>query len=448
MKLFLPEAPIELYKTGFDTSDYLNRKPFADKLSGLVDRFETPFVVALDGAWGSGKSFFLRRWVGHHQAAREDTTVVVYFDAFEHDYMDDPFVVLVGAVAYRFESKEPKAKKYWDNGKKIVTKLARPVLRIGAAIATASLSEIAAPLIDSGLAKIGDEFDQASDEFWKKEDSRRAAVSEFRAFLSRLTAGDKDMPAKKIVIVIDELDRCRPDYALSMLEIIKHFFSVPNVHFILGVNMSELENIARSRYGEKVDAKNYIRKFVSVRIAMPEGGIQNSPDAGWQVYLDRVAKDMGVPASIFQEIKTQLSFIRSELLSLRTIKSLLTELSVVPQARDPATAKIYTVLICGLFLFNYFRPELRPKALSGRLEFSDVLDLFSLMYDQNPNTPVERARSSLWLVWSYALQAREFQGASDKDKLRIEGAFSQYLGFPSIPSLLKETILFAEVMDD
>lgn len=118
MKLSIPEEDIVLYETGFDETDFLNRKPFADKLSKLIDKFETPFVVALDGPWGSGKSFFLKRWVGHHQESHKDDTVVVYLDAFELDYLDEPMVALVSEISARFEIQSSSYKKFWGNGKK------------------------------------------------------------------------------------------------------------------------------------------------------------------------------------------------------------------------------------------------------------------------------------------------------------------------------------------
>jgi predicted KAP-like P-loop ATPase len=55
-------------------------------------------VIALDGAWGSGKSFFLKCWVGAHKLENEGTATTVYFDALSYDYLDDPLVALTGAI--------------------------------------------------------------------------------------------------------------------------------------------------------------------------------------------------------------------------------------------------------------------------------------------------------------------------------------------------------------
>ena len=70
---------------------------------------------------------------------------------------------------------------------------------------------------------------------------------------------DEGEKVRPLVVVIDELDRCRPDYAISLLEIVKHFFSVPNIHFILGVNLDALCHSVKVRYGESFDGRGYLR---------------------------------------------------------------------------------------------------------------------------------------------------------------------------------------------
>lgn len=98
---------------------------------------------------------------------------------------------------------------------------------------------------DAAAEKVGELADSKVDQFWKAETNRISTMQDFRKALEALTI--KSDSATKIVFIIDELDRCRPDYALNLLEIIKHFFTVPNVHFVLGVNLRELENSVKAR---------------------------------------------------------------------------------------------------------------------------------------------------------------------------------------------------------
>ncbi|MDP2049071.1 P-loop NTPase fold protein [Cypionkella sp.] len=112
---------------------------------------------------------------------------------------------------------------------------------------------------------VSSEVRDSAKNLWTVEKERKDAVKSFKELLVKLTEDE----VSPIVIVIDELDRCRPDYALSVLEVIKHFFAVPKVHFILGINGVALENSVKARYGAEMDAESYLRKFINVSFSLP-----------------------------------------------------------------------------------------------------------------------------------------------------------------------------------
>lgn len=87
----------------------------------------------------------------------------------------------------------------------------------------------------------------------------------------------KDSSAKKLVLVVDELDRCRPDYAMKVLEIIKHFFDVEGLFVIIPTNQSALENSLKALYGIdykntniEIKGENYFKKFFTKDKKMPK----------------------------------------------------------------------------------------------------------------------------------------------------------------------------------
>ena len=92
MKLVPPEPQVDLYNEGFEETDILQRRKTGEALSDLLNRIDDPLVVALDGRWGTGKTHFLKRWVGAHEGA-----TTIYFDAFAHDYLGDPLPNLIAA---------------------------------------------------------------------------------------------------------------------------------------------------------------------------------------------------------------------------------------------------------------------------------------------------------------------------------------------------------------
>lgn len=264
-----PQIVIGTSTFGSD-ADWLDRTAFGQKLSNLVDALDSPTVIALDGEWGSGKSHFLKLWVGAHKLQFKGHAEVVYFDAFKEDFLDDPLISLVAAIASS-SSAESSNKKPLETLKRNAWKIAKPLLRIGAAAATGGATELANGAVEAAIEATSAQAVEAADHFFKREQGKRAAMEEFKSALTQLTQPDKDgTPAQKLVIIIDELDRCRPDYALSLLETIKHFFAVDGVHFVLGVNLSELENSVKARYGAGCDATMYLRKFITLMAHLPD----------------------------------------------------------------------------------------------------------------------------------------------------------------------------------
>ena len=67
--------------------------------------------------------------------------------------------------------------------------------------------------------------------------------------------------ANRLLIFIDELDRCKPLFAVSLLERIKHYFDNPNITFVFSTNLSELQNTIRNLYGDQFSASRYLDKF-------------------------------------------------------------------------------------------------------------------------------------------------------------------------------------------
>ena len=66
---------------------------------------------------------------------------------------------------------------------------------------------------------------------------------------------------EKIIIFIDELDRCNPQYAVKLLERIKHYFNHPKVVFVISYNKAELQHSIKTLYGSEFSADKYLERF-------------------------------------------------------------------------------------------------------------------------------------------------------------------------------------------
>ena len=237
--LKLPELGVDVENPWND--DLLGRSSLAGKLTGVVDAQGQFVVVSLHGGWGSGKTFFLKRW-------RQDLVNrgyrAIYFNAWEDDFQGDPLVAVLGQM--RMELKDRSFKVCWS--------------RISRVVGDVVLDNVVS-LVEKGMGlrirALLRRQDSGPMGRYVREQQAKTAFRQGLEFLSaRVWAGT----GHPLVFVLDELDRCRPDFAVQLLERVKHVFDVPNIVFVFGVNREELCVALRSVYGE-IDADVYLRKF-------------------------------------------------------------------------------------------------------------------------------------------------------------------------------------------
>lgn len=366
MKLFPQDDDVVLYETGFE-DDVLERKSISNQLSELVERIEDPVVLSLDDKWGSGKTFFLKRWVAAHTAENNGTATTIYFDAFENDYLTDPLVSIITAVSARLPREQAETVKKW---KKVAVKLAKPALGIALSLATFGakqhLDEIGDVIADAASGEAKD----AAQDLWDIENDRKDAMRDFRNLLSELTR-ESGAP---IVIVVDELDRCRPDYALTVLEVIKHFFSVPKVHFILGVNGKALENSVKARYGAEIDAESYLRKFINVSFSLPRVIGGRGEISVIARYASKLIADMELPQRVPERCVSLLKCVAfSRDVSLRDVGKVFSKVALVPdEVHEKNFMEGYIDILCALIVTSVLDPRLHAKLVSGDVQTTEL----------------------------------------------------------------------------
>ncbi len=252
------------------SNDALGREDFARGLSRLITNNELlpKGVIALDGEWGVGKT-----WFGEHLKLQLDQIGVVgtvWIDAFEADWDDDPALSLFAGIASQLtpvdeEAFLEKLKPYLLNLLPAATKAA---FKIGSNLtgidneAMSSFSEFA--------EKTSEKFvvDQIS-----KLKSKRADLNAVKGILSDAV---KDIEDGKLVIFVDELDRCSPGFAIRFLERLKHLFDVDGVVFILLWNRIQIQAAVENFYGKSPHGDMYLDKFVDYAFPLPITGQLNS----------------------------------------------------------------------------------------------------------------------------------------------------------------------------
>jgi hypothetical protein len=279
----------------------------------------------------------------------------------------------------------------WGKVREIATSLSRPGLRIALAAATAGATEVAGPIADAAIMKSSEQAEKAAEAIWKQEVGRQKAMEQFREALRQLTGAGE---GGRLILVVDELDRCRPDYALSMLEVIKHFFDVPNVHFVLGVNMEALGHIVRARYGAEVKANDYLKRFISLTMELPEYTDQNLNKRTQIAYFEKLSGVMGLSQKIQERMKEQLELVLDvREVSLRDIEKLMTRVAVLPHKSDFRVIGLgQQCTIVSLLLMQTILPDLFNKALKGQISMPEIDDFFGI--DWKRGSQQKHARNS------------------------------------------------------
>lgn len=440
MKIIPPEPKVALYEEGFEDRDILQRAAVGKSLSNLVERIEDPMVVALDGGWGTGKTYFLKRWVGAHTLDNEGTAKTIYFDAFANDYLSDPLPALVSALSERFPLADENT---LQRVKDAAFKLAKPLARIGLAMATFGATEALSPAGDAAANALNDEASRALENYWSQEDQRRAAMEEFRSALTELVAihpdaeNDDVTVGARLVIVVDELDRCRPDYALEILEVIKHFFAIPGVTFILGANLLALENSVTARYGAGIDASAYLRKFIDVSLSLPSTiGPQHVAKDAVLVYLQHQVSEMGIPAHIADSLKKHVELVaRNNRISIRDIGKILSSVSLLSDEilRQKNTLWGWIDVTVALLVSRVVHPEMYYKFLNATVTAEDLEKYFDatstrlseeISGEDNPDYD-----QHTWLafyLWMYLAQNGQLPNEPNVNERDFGGAFQSF----------------------
>ncbi len=250
-------------------NDLLDRRGLALKLTGYLDRLKEGAVLAIDAPWGEGKTWFGKNWAQH---LANESHKTVYIDAFERDYVEDPFMLLTSEILDMIDDESDVEENLKKSGAKIAKALLpmaiKASINFGGRVLLGS-SDVSRELQDAIESGTGDASELTSEWIKDKLDGYiqdKVVIQEFKDKLKEYAQSQE----KPIVIFIDELDRCKPTFAVSLIERIKHFFDVPNIVFVLLLNRDQLEKAVKGVYGSETDGSAYLDKFITFFFRLPK----------------------------------------------------------------------------------------------------------------------------------------------------------------------------------
>lgn len=243
----------------------LNREPYAKVLTEIVGNYPEGFVLAINNEWGTGKTTFVKMW--EKQLSNEGFQTI-YFNAWENDFDSSPLVALMSELKPLIKGKidgEAVFKSVVEKGailvKNVVPSLTKSILkRYGI-----DIDEITSGSIENSARTVTEILQNEIDEYAKK----KKTIADFRSELEKFILKNEDK--KPLIFIIDELDRCRPNYAVEVLEQMKHFFCVNGIVFVLSIDKKHLASSVKGFYGsEQINADEYLRRFIDLEYLIPK----------------------------------------------------------------------------------------------------------------------------------------------------------------------------------
>ncbi|WP_338650764.1 KAP family P-loop NTPase fold protein [Yersinia enterocolitica] len=371
-------------KITFSNRDEYKRKSIAEKIIKLITSDIDTSPMIIDGGWGTGKTEFCYKLINLLNESNPEYKTV-YVNAFNEDHTDSPILTVLAAIVTLLPTKDRPA----------FVQKALPALRFGL---KTTLKAGAAWVLKQDSDKLAEEFQDVM-----KETSNAVIDGTVEALLEDHVNAEKNIAALKlalkeiskespIVIFIDELDRCKPNFAISILENIKHVFDVDNVDFILVTNTKQLQASINHIYGQSVDARRYLDKFIKFSFTLPE---QYKVDRYTRIYTsskhwEYTTKNSVILSELSQEFTdVALELIEHHNLSLREVETFTRYIELYQTLSDapiknnhPLGLLIYKII--GIY-FYCFNKEIALNITKNKINADAIVSVLSIngiIYDK------------------------------------------------------------------
>jgi len=463
-------------------NDKLNRKQEADYLTNYIDRKyqvdgASSLSINLNATWGYGKTFFLKNL---EQDLIEKKHPVVYYDAWQNDFANEALVSLIAEISSMLTDSigtDPVARTKIEKLKKHSIKLFKssvPILA-NALVKHTLKTSIDDILDDSGEQEVSEELNEsistamgkisgiAASNLLQEHQQTKTAIKDFRGALTALVEfieSDKDPKIKlPIYVLIDELDRCKPTFAIDVLEAVKHLFGVHGFIFITATNTKELQSSVKAVYGSEFSANTYLHRFFDIEYSFVEPdyfqfskllleGMEFDDHINVHLEHDPACDRISL---LFSKLST---WLKLTLRDMEQVKIALEACLFTIKPENKASFELPLMLILlmmkqmnlndGLKLFNIFSESERNKELEGFIKkytSNVVINTHSIAELTNRNNPVEESMAISEILKTYLI-------LKDKKTDTVQNHKPQYVVTGNIQSALSATIFGVQTRAD
>ncbi|WP_050801851.1 KAP family P-loop NTPase fold protein [Shewanella sp. HN-41] len=376
-------------------ADKLDRSKEIENLTPVLLNVEAPLVFAIDAPWGGGKTTFIKLW---QQFLKYEGKESLYLNAWESDFAEDPLLPMLSVLDdwLATQSGKPAIKEAWNKAKECAPGIIKATAVAAVKAATFGALDLGKEYEKLASDLTGDAVGSLVDSFNVKQKS----LAKFKHQLSvALDALPEDQA--NLIIFVDELDRCKPTYAIEVLERIKHLFDIDRLVFVLAVNRDQLSKSIQGVYGPSFDGLNYLKRFIDLDYSL------RIPDRKAYIRVKLQQQDLQNHFAKRLEGRNEIETVVNMLFwlcgrfdyTLRDIDQLITRLRLIIRSINKRQDLYAVVLLCMLVL----RQEDNALYQRFKLDVSCTNDVIAFLLEGDiKTTPLPKSFGTIcgWLIKS------------------------------------------------
>lgn len=255
------------------TRNTLNRNKKIVMLAKMLLNQKNNIAISIDGSWGSGKTFFVKQFeyvIKNIEKFFDDKSfqdeekkiftrlnekhIIIYYNAWENDDHDNP----LESILYNILNDFPEQKNSlidFDELKKALKYICFDGIKV-----------VSKNLLDPNYFDKMKSFKELTSEIITIEEKKKA----FNKLIDNILYDNQ-----RLILIIDELDRCNPNFAVKLLETIKHFYNNKKITILFSTNNNQLSHTIKKFYGDNFDGYSYLNKFYDAIITLECEDINN-----------------------------------------------------------------------------------------------------------------------------------------------------------------------------
>lgn len=231
--------------------DKLNRSEFLDNIFKIIDNFSdlnnTGLTIILNGKYGSGKTTVLDFLEERCKTSNNEYNTIRY-NAWENNTFDNPMI----SILYKISELENLSDKALEAIQNIIRNLPSAAIKF---------------VSNKYGINIGDLTNKSN--IFNEIKNYNNAINDFKNLLKA------ECQNRKLIFLVDELDRCLPEYQIKTLENLYHLLDIPNLTVIIAIDRTLLENAIQKEFGNELDTYSYLAKFIKYEIELPNDKTYN-----------------------------------------------------------------------------------------------------------------------------------------------------------------------------